>query len=247
MTIYSISGKCFIVGTQTHADVSHSMFFISYSWEMKAKHKTIQNKTTKNKLPQVPIFQKYNTSWNDKEFDRNYQYLHFFFYLQLTKRKLLALYYIFSFNIFLCKQKILLQESSSLVFWHHFEVCKWTTILSRTTVVAATQMQRWSQSNTYNIMEKINSWHHDLCYWCQVWDTRAATGWDVMWAGIRGRSLLNKFVPSFKRIDWVHFFTKSMFGVAYYHTTHTIFAACILCTICKCSVWMAYMDDISVV
>lgn len=156
------------------------LYFIQLRNE--SKHKTIQNKTTKNKLPQVPIFQKYNTSWNDKEFDRNYQYLHFFFYLQLTKRKLLALYYIFSFNIFLCKQKILLQESSSLVFWHHFEVCKWTTILSRTTVVAATQMQRWSQSNTYNIMEKINSWHHDLCYWCQVWDTRAATGWDVMWA-----------------------------------------------------------------
>lgn len=60
--LYPISRNALIVNTEAHADVSsqYGLYFIQLRNER--KHKTIQNKTTKTELPQVPLFQKYNTS-----------------------------------------------------------------------------------------------------------------------------------------------------------------------------------------
>lgn len=213
-TLYLIGGKCLTVGTQTHADVSHSMFFISYSWEMKANTKPYKIKLQKTNCLRSQYFISTIHHEMIKNLIETISIYIFFFYLHLIQRKLVALCYIFSFNLFLCKQNILLQESSSLVFWHHFEVCTWTTILSRTRVVAATQTQRWSQSKTTPTSWRNQTPDTMICessYWL---------GSNV--GGNKGRPLVNRFVPSFKRIDWAHFFTESMFGVAYYYTTHTI-------------------------
>jgi len=51
-----------------------------------------------------------------KEFKRNYQYLHLFFYLHLIQRKLLALYYI-SFNFFFHVNRIFYCKSRHLLYF----------------------------------------------------------------------------------------------------------------------------------
>lgn len=163
---------CVCCGLRRTRIPPHSMVFISNSWEIRANTKLYKIKLQKQNRLRFQYFR--STIHHDvitkNLIETNNIYISFLLYSSDPEEtKSLWIY----FNIFFVNSIFYCDESSFLVFWHHFEISE-----------VSAGLQEWRQHGhlagvkatlafyTYNILKKINSQQQILA--------------GIMWAELRG-------------------------------------------------------------